>query len=46
MSKLDPRSCLVRGFYKGLFDFPRDFDQILPTCWLAKWGRAFATIRS
>lgn len=27
MSKLDPRSCLVRGFYKGLFDFRRDFDQ-------------------
>lgn len=27
MSKLDPRSCFLRGSYKSLFDFRRDFDQ-------------------
>lgn len=29
MSKLVPRSCLLRGSYKGLFDFRRDFEQII-----------------
>lgn len=29
MSKLVPRSCLFRDSYKGLFEFRREFDQIL-----------------
>lgn len=29
MSKLVPRRCFFRGSYKGLFDFRRNWDQIL-----------------
>lgn len=29
MSKLVPRRCFFRDLYKSLFDFRREFDQIL-----------------